>query len=199
LRGSQVVAGYQGAPDPFLASGGTIVQEGYVTNEVYWYQHELPQWNKRIDYDLVARPGDVNAYKVYANTLVIRPDARARLAPCLRKVIPAFQQATREYVEQPGPTNDLIVKLVKQYNGFVYTKPRADYAVKAMRDLELISNGPDKTVGNFDTKRVKDFINLQLRPIGDGIRFNRIPPDLTPASVETNEFIDPAIGLKPGS
>ena len=74
LRRSQVDASYDGTPSRFVAAGGKVAQQGYVTNEVYSYQHEITQWKKPVAWALVADAG----YPVYPETLAIRPDRR----PC---------------------------------------------------------------------------------------------------------------------
>jgi hypothetical protein len=62
-----------------------------------------------------------------------------------------------------------------------------------MRDRKIVGNGPDATLGNFDTARVTRMIEIlgpvfaaQSKPIKEG---------LTPAQLVTNEFVDPSIGL----
>ena len=51
----------------------------------------------------------------------------------------------------------------------------ADYAVKTMKDLGLIGNGPNKTLGNMQTERVKRMVDIltpifaaQRKPVKDG-------------------------------
>ena len=69
----------------------------------------------------------------------------------------------------------------------------ADFSVKTMKDLGLVANGPDKTLGNMEESRVQKIIdivgpavNSSGKPIKDGLK---------PSDLITNEFIDTSIGL----
>ena len=57
----------------------------------------------------------------------------------------------------------------------------------------FVTNGPDQTLGNFDTARVQRMIEI-VTPI---FTAQRQPPKegLTPEDIATNEFIDPSIGI----
>jgi hypothetical protein len=192
LRPSQVDGGYEGTPDKWVASGGKIVQGGFATSEPYIYEKELPgKWNKPVDFRLVS---DTN-YPVYPQAISIRAEDKEKLSPCLKKLVPIIQQAQIDFMNDPGPTNTMVIDLVKGFRtGWTYSTGMADYAVKAMKDLGLISNGPNKTLGDFDLGRVQRIIDVdvpifaaQKKPAKAGLK----PEDLV-----TNEFIDPKIGLK---
>jgi hypothetical protein len=173
-----------------VASRGTIVQQGYVTNEVIQYQSELPQWKKPVKYQLVAGSG----YPVYSETFAVRPDRKAALAPCLRKLVPAMQRATVAFAANPEPTNRLISQLVTEYKSTnPYPAERAAKAVQAMKAEKLLGNGPDATVGNFDQARVAKLLQI----VGPIFSTQKTPlrAGLEPSDLATNEFIDPAIGL----
>jgi hypothetical protein len=58
---------------------------------------------------------------------------------------------------------------------------------------EVISNGPNGTVGDFDLDRVADQIAIYRELFA--ARGIEVPDDLTAEDVATNEFIDPNIGL----
>jgi len=190
LRRGQVDGSYDGTPSRFVASGGTVAQQGYATNEPYLYSHELPAWNKPIAFQLVHDTG----YPIYPDAFAIRPADRAKLAPCLQKLVPILQQATVDYVRDPGPTNAAIVAMVRDLNAAQdYTLARADYAAAEMKKLAIVSNGSNTTIGDFDMARVQKVIDIvgpvfarAGRPIAGGLR---------PDQVATDEFIDPAIGL----
>jgi len=190
LRRSQIDGSYDGTPSRFVASGGTVAQQGYATNEPYLYSHELPAWNRPIRFQLVHDTG----YPAYPDAFAIRPADRARLAPCLRRLVPILQQATVDYARGPKPTNDAIVKMVRDLNAAqAYTPARADYAADQLRKLRIIGNGSNRTIGDFDMARIQRVIELagpifarSGRPLAAGLR---------PQEVATNEFIDPNIGL----
>ena len=127
--------------------------------------------------------------------LAVRADKRTALSQCLRRLVPIIQQAQADFMAKPGPAIGLILKLVDAYKGgFVYSRGNAEFAVQQMRQLGIVSNGPDATLGNFDPARLQRLINI-VGPIFAGQR-KPIKPNLTPADVGTNQFIDPAIGLR---
>src|SRR5439155_2999515 len=190
LRKTQVEGSYDGTPARFVAERGQVVQQGYLTNEVYGYEQELPQWKKKVGWTLVSDAG----YPVYPETLTIKPDRKAELAPCLKKLVPMLQRASIDYINDPASTNELIIKLVKDYGAYPYSAERAAYAVKAMRDNGILGNGANKTVGDFEKARVQRIIDIvtpifaaQRTPVKDGLK---------PEDLYTNEFIDQSVGLK---
>lgn len=192
LKKSQVAASYAGTPDQWKASKGSIVQQGFLTNEVINYQEDKNIWGKKVDYQLISDAG----YPVYAEMLTVRADKLQQYAPCLRKLVPALQRATVAYAKDFGPTNTLLSSLVSQsVKAFPYTRAHADAATKVMLQQGIISNGPNKTVGDFDPARVKKIIGVD-QPIFEAQR-TKIKDGLTPDQVATSEFIDPSIGLPP--
>jgi hypothetical protein len=193
LRSSQVAATYAGTPDQWKASKGSIVQQGYVTNEVLRYQNDPTVWGKKVQYQLVADSG----YPVYPETLTIRPDRKQELSACLKKLVPVLQRSTREYIAEPQSTNKFISELVGKYankGAFPYTAEQGDAAARAMKDNGIVGNGNDKTVGNFEQARVKRIITI-VTPIFAGQK-TPVKPGLTVGDLVTNEFIDPSVGVK---
>ena len=65
------------------------------------------------------------------------------------------------------------------------------FSVQQQKDLGLVGNGPDGTLGNFDMARVQTFID---KMIATG-SFPDIPAGFKAETMVTNEFIDPSIGL----
>jgi hypothetical protein len=62
-----------------------------------------------------------------------------------------------------------------------------------MRERGIVGNGPDATLGNFDTARVAHMIEI-LGPVFAG-QNKPIKAGLAPDQLVTNEFVDPSIGL----
>jgi hypothetical protein len=190
LHRSQVDGSYDGTPSRFVASGGTVAQQGYATNEPYLYSRELPAWNKPIAFQLVHDTG----YPIYPDAFAIRSGDKSRLTACLRKLVPILQQSTVDYARNPGPTNQAIVGMVRDLNAAQdYTLARANYAAGEMKKLAIISNGTNRTLGDFDMSRVQKVIDVvgpifarEGKPIATG---------LAPQDVATNDFIDSTIGL----
>jgi hypothetical protein len=189
LRKSQVENSYDGTPGRFIAERGKIVQQGYLTNEVYQFEHELPQWKRKVAWQLVSAAG----YPNYPATVAIRPDRKATLTPCLKKLVPMMQRSAAAYAADPVPTNALIVRLVKDYGAFPYSSERAAAAIATMNHYGIVGNGANKTIGDFDTARVQKIIDI-LRPLLAAEK-RPIKAGLRPGDIATNEFIDPRIGL----
>ncbi|HEU5158067.1 MAG TPA: nitrate ABC transporter substrate-binding protein [Streptosporangiaceae bacterium] len=189
LRKSQVEDSYDGTPARFVAERGKVAQQGYLTNEVFQFEHELPQWKRKVAWQLVSDAG----YPNYPAAVAIRPDRKAALAPCLEKLVPIMQRSAVAYAADPAPTNALIVQLVKDYGAFPYSPERAAAAVATMKRYGIIGNGANKTVGDFDTARVQKIIDI-LRPLLAAEK-RPLKAGLRPDDIATNAFIDPRIGL----
>jgi hypothetical protein len=68
----------------------------------------------------------------------------------------------------------------------------AAYAVQAMNDLGIVGNGSTPTFGDFESPRIDEFIALAVPILREqGLEV----PDVTPADITTNEFLNPAISL----
>jgi hypothetical protein len=190
LHRSQVDASYDGTPARFVAERGRIVQQGFLTNEPYQYENELPQWKKKVGWALVNDAG----YPNYPESMAIRPDRKAELSACLHKLVPILQRSAVDYTANPGATNDLIVALVKDFGAFPYSLQRARYALVAMLDNGVLGNGGNNTVGDFDEGRISQIINA-VRPIAASAGVP-LPAGLSAKDLVTNEFIDPSVGLR---
>ena len=119
-------SGYAGTPDRWVAARGSIVQQGFLTNEPFAYEHELPAWDKKVAWLLVADAG----YPVYPETLTVRADREPQLAPCLHRLVPLIQRSAAGYLADPTATNALIVRLAKDFTAYPYSAERAAYAVR---------------------------------------------------------------------
>ena len=190
LPASHVDGSYDGTPASFIAADGKDAQQGFATVEPYVYENEIEDWAKPVAFQLIHDAG----YPIYASALSVRTGDLESLSPCLTKLVPVIQQATVDYYTDPTATNDLILSAVSEFdNGWVYTPGVAAYSVQAQQDLGLVGNGSDDTVGNFDLDRVQKIIDITT-PLFEE---QGTPPasGLTPSSIVTNEFIDPAIGF----
>jgi hypothetical protein len=189
LKKSQVDGSYDGKPGNFVAANGKVARAGFATSEPYIYEHEVRQWMKPVKYALVSDAG----YPFYPQALSIRTADKQKLAPCLKKLVPLVQRAQVDYLANPDKTNELVLRLVKEYNtGWVYTPGLASYAIDKMRS-DFVTNGPDKTLGNFDNARIQRMIDI-VTPI---FTAQRQPPKagLKPEDIATNEFVDMSIGV----
>jgi hypothetical protein len=188
LKKAQVDSGYGGIPDRWVAARGSIVQQGFLTNEPFAYENELPQWDKKVSWLLVADAG----YPVYPETLAVRADRESANAACLKKLVPAIQRSAAGYLADPKPTNDLIVRLTEDFDAYPYTPERAAYAAKVMKDNGIVGNGPNGTLGDFDTARVTRLLDI-VRPVFARAK-TPLPAGLTAADLVTNAYVDASIG-----
>jgi hypothetical protein len=188
LKKSQVDSGYAGTPDRWVAARGNIVQQGFLTNEPFAYENELPSWDKKVAWLLVADAG----YPVYPETLTVRADRESADAACLKKLVPIIQRSAAGYLADPAATNALIVTLTQDYNAFPYSAARAAYAARVMKDNGIVGNGTDATIGNFDTARVTKLLDI-VRPVFAKAA-SPLPAGLTADDIVTNAYIDNSVG-----
>jgi hypothetical protein len=189
LRRSQIDGSYDGAPANFVGQKGRIAQAGFATSEPYLYEHEVNGWKKPVRYALVNDTG----YPFYPQALSIRAADKDKLAPCLKKLVPIVQRAQVDFLRSPEKTDRFIVDIVRRYNtDWTYSDGLAAYAIDKMRQ-SFVNNGPDSTLGNFDTARVQRIIDI-VTPI---LVAQRAAPKqgLKPEDIFTNEFIDASIGV----
>ena len=185
---TQLDASFDGTPSRFVAEGGKIIQQGYASNEPYRWEHDVPGWKKPVKFLLVHDSG----YQIYPQGLAVRAAQLAPSSACLKLLVPIIQRAQVAYMSEPGPTNDALVKIATELaGGPPITAPANAAAVKTMKELGLVGNGSDQTLGNFDVARVDRTIAL-LRPIL-AARGVKVPDNLAAADIVTNDFIDTAI------
>ncbi|MDG4663725.1 ABC transporter substrate-binding protein [Mycobacterium sp. 236(2023)] len=190
LSPDQTDGSYDGSPANFVADAGKAAQQGYASSEPQVYQEEVEGWKKPIKYQLVHDVG----YPIYKSAMAVRSADLESNAACLEKLVPVLQRGAVDYMASPQAANDVILDAVEQYNtGWVYSQRNADYAKQAMLDLKLVGNGPDGTIGDFDTARIQGVIDITA-PIF--VEQGTAPADgLAPEAVATNRFIDPSVSL----
>jgi hypothetical protein len=190
LSEEQIDGTYDGSPAAFIAAAGKDAQQGFGTNEPYFYKNELPDWNKDVEYQYLHDAG----WTAYAQSLGGIPATIEKYDTCLQKLVPIIQRATIEYVTSPTETNAVIVDAVRQFNTFwKYTAGQATDGVKKMLQDKLIANSPDGTLGSFDIDRVTKFIEV-AGPVFTSTG-SKVKDGLVADDVVTNKYIDPSIKL----
>jgi hypothetical protein len=185
LKRSQLDGSYDGSPALFVQSGGKAAFQGFATSEPYLYEHEIKQWGKPLKYSLVNDAGFVT----YFSSVSIRAADKAKLAPCLKKLVPILQQSQIDFIANPEPAIAVILDLVQQYKtGWVYSKGLAEYSAKALKQLGMVENGPDGVLGNFDMARVNKIMQI-MTPIMAGQK-QHVKQGLKAEDIATNEFIN---------
>ncbi len=179
---------YDGTPSKFVSAGGKDAQQGFATAEPYIYQNQVAAWGKKVDYALVSSTG----WNPYPEAMSVRTGDLKKLEPCLQKLVPVMQQADVDYLKAPGATNDLITKLVQQYNnGWTYDSKVGAFAAAQMVKLGLAKD-TDGYIGSMDEQRMQDFI-AKATPVFAGT--GDVKSGLKPSDLYTNEFLDKSIGL----
>lgn len=190
LDAEQVDASWDGSPSRFVAEGGELVQQGYVTNEPYEYNEKIEAWPGEVDYLMLHEEG----YDIYQQSLTARPDVIEEEADCLEVLVPMLQQSTIDYFADPEPMLETFVEMAGVLDESWTLEPdHARYNHDALVDNDVVSNGHNDTLGDFDTDRVQRLIDEfapTLEEAGYEPREGLEVDDLV-----TNEFIDPELGL----
>ncbi len=181
----QVDPSYDGGPANFIANGGTIAQQGFASAEPYDYQNVFTDWGKPVKLQLLHDAG----FPVYSQTIAIRSGEKDALDSCLKALVPVIQRATVSFVTNPDTANGIIIDAVDTFgSSWVYSEGLADFSVNAQKQLGLVGNGPNDTVGDMEETRVQSIIDIMDTA---GIETGGI----TTADIYTNEYIDPSIGF----
>lgn len=186
---SQVDTSYDGSPARFIAEGGSLIQQGFGTQEPYNYENIFTEWGKPVDQLLIHDSG----YEAYQGAVAILQsnlddDARS----CLDHLVPALQQSAIDYAADPAATNAAILQAVIDLDSFwVLDEAGISTAHGLMHgDLGIVGNGIDDTLGNFDLERVQGVIDL----ISENVPTIDVG-EVTPEDIVTNDFIDESLGL----
>lgn len=181
---------YGGAPDQWVAEGGSFFQQGFATNEIYKYENEIAWKN--------GAPADVDYYTVgelgvpnYPAAMTIRADRLEELTPCLEVFVPAMQQAWVDYLADPTPVTDALISIAETYDTYWQLSEGLNETGLAILEEEGIgANSPDGTYCSFDPERIQTLADI-FGPIYEeqGIE---LVDDLT--AVVTNEFCEGAAG-----
>ncbi len=182
----QIDPSYDGAPTRFISEGGKIAQQGFASAEPWQYKNEFTEWGKDVAYELIHDAG----FEIYAAPLAIRAAQKDELSDCLTKLVPIVQQAAIDFIADPARANAIIIDAVEKFADFwVYGEGVAEYSVQTQKELGLVGNGANSTLGDFDLERA-DKVLEQMKNAGLSV-----PADLPAEQIYTNEFIDTSIGL----
>ena len=186
LSADQIDPSYNGSPTRFIAEEGAIAQQGFASESPYSYEIAYEEWAKPIAFELIHDAG----LRLYSQTLAVRKDNLEALRPCLERFVPIVQQSVVDFATDPDRANAIIIDAVETIDSFwEYSPGLAEFSVQTQKDLGLVGNGPDDTVGNMDEDRVNEVID-KITAAGfdviDGLRFE---------DIATNEFIDESIGF----
>ena len=186
LSADQIDPSYTGSPTRFIAEEGAIAQQGFASESPYSYETAYEEWAKPIAFELIHDAG----LRLYSQTLAVRKDNLEAMRPCLERFVPIVQQSVVDFAADPDRANAIIIDAVETIDSFwEYSPGLADFSVQTQKDLGLIGNGPDGTVGNMDEDRINEVIDKITAAgfdVAPGLRFE---------DIATNEFIDESIGF----
>lgn len=187
---TQTDASFDGTPSRFVAESGKLIQQGYASNEPYRWEHDVEAWKKPVSFLLVHDSG----YEIYPQGVAVRAAELEKARPCLKALVPRIQKAQIAYITDPAPVNGALVRIAAELaDGPPITAAGNASAAAVMKRLGIVASGASPPLGDFDLARVERTIAL-LRPIF-AARGVTLKPELAPAELVTNEFIDPALQL----
>ncbi len=185
LSADQIDPSYDGSPSRWIVEEGAIAQQGFASESPYSYEN-YEEWGKPIAYELIHDAG----LEIYSQTLALNPNRLEELRPCLEQFVPIVQQAVVDFADSPDRANAIIIDAVETYASFwTYDEGLAEFSVNTQKELGLIGNGPDDTVGNMDEDRIQGVIDKIIAAGFD------VSSDIQVSDIITNEFIDPSIGF----
>ena len=196
IPASGFIGGYQGDLDKFVGGGGAVLNQGFSTNEVYTLEHLTPNWDKPVGYLYLADAG----LPFYQSAVAVATAKLTSLKPCLQKLVPIMQHALVDYVTGPTEVNTVLADYNNKGLGaaFWHTPVAlSDAAAKIMVSDHLVANTPGtSSVGGFDMTQVATVLS-DLVGVDQTAGITTLNPGVKPADIATNQFIDPAVGLKP--
>ena len=192
LTADQSDPNYGGAPTDWITEGGSFIQQGFATNEIFKYENEIP-WKDGAPADVEFALIHELGWQPYPAMYTVLTDRLEELSPCLTVLVPVLQQAWVDFFADPTPVADKIIEVAASYNNYWSVSTEINEAAfPIMDELGISSNGPDDTYGNIDPARV-DALFAELVPIMEAAGLE-LPAGYTAESAYTNEFIDPSIG-----
>jgi hypothetical protein len=180
----QLDPSYGGAPDKFIAANGKLIQQGFLTNELYKYENEIG-WKDgkpaKLGWLLVHDSG----YETYPAALSVRSDKLKELSPCLKVLVPKLQQAWVDYIKNPTPVTDKLIKVSNGYNNFWKLSPGLNKTgVELLASAKIAINGPEGGYCAFDTGRVDKLLGI----LKDVLPKAKVPVDI--GAVKSSDLID---------
>jgi hypothetical protein len=197
IPSSAFIGGYQGDLEKFVGSGGSLLNQGFATNEVYTLEHLTPTWDKAVGFAYLADLG----FAFYQSAVAVATNKLAALTPCLQKLVPIMQQALADYVHDPSEVNALLADYNNKGFGAAFWHTPVDLsnaAAQIMLADHLVADTPGtSSLGGFDMDEVSKLIG-DLVPLFRSAGLTSANPQVKASDIATNQFIDPRIGLSPG-
>ncbi len=189
ISADQTDPSYGGAPDRWLTSEGSIVQQGFATNEVYKYENDIEGWQQDVEFVLIHDLG----FEDYPAMYTVEKSLLDEKAPCLEVLVPVLQQAWVDYWADPIPVTDELISINETFDTYwTLSEGLNTEGVAIAESTGIAGNGPDSTYGNFDMDRVQGLLDATLAIFQE--RGIDVPDDLSASDIVTNDFIDDSVG-----
>ena len=186
MKESQMDLSDMAKPAAFISANGKLAEAGFATAEPFLYEVEIKEWGKPVKVQLLHDAG----FPEYFQALAVKKEDIDKKAECLERLVPIIQRSHVEYIQNPNETNELIVKLAETYlTGWVYTMISAKFSHKQQLALDIVGNGENYFIGDFNPERVERLVEIV------GFVTDVDVSTLDPKEMVTNKFIDPSIGL----
>ena len=186
MKKSQMDLSDMAKPAAFISANGKLAEAGFATAEPFLYEVEIEEWGKPVKVQLLHDAG----FPEYFQALAVKKDDIDKKAECLERLVPIIQQSHVDYIQNPNETNKLIVELAESYlTGWVYTMPAAKFSHKQQLALDIVGNGENYFIGDFNPSRVERLVEIV------GFVTDVDVSTLDPKEMVTNKFLDPSIGL----
>src|SRR5690606_3282182 len=101
-----------------------VIQQGFATNEPYYYQNELAAWSKPVDFFLIHWLG----YEIYPGMLSMPSERVAAESDCLSLLVPVIQQAWVDFFADPEPAIASVDSAIRAYDTFWQVSPELSRA-----------------------------------------------------------------------
>lgn len=172
----------------FVEAGRLSVHSGDALVDPYLLAGELGE-EERVRSRLVEDIG----YRSDPSVLSARPQTIVRYSDCLEVLVPVFQQALVDFLDEPEDTTQLIVDLSAQFGDDSYDLTLAAVAFAVLESEDFVGNGSNGTIGDLEIGRVRALFDdaipaWQLAEV-------RVPRGVELDAIVSNRFIDRSIGL----
>ena len=194
IPSSAFIGGYQGDLEKFVGSGGSLLNQGFATSEVYTLEHLTPTWDNPVGFAYLADLG----FPFYQSAVAVATNKLAALTPCLQKLVPIMQHALSDYVHNPSEVNALLADYNNKGFGAAFWHTPVDLsnaATQIMLKDQLVADTPGtSSLGGFDMNQVSTLIG-DLVPLFQSAGLTSANPQVKASDIATNQFIDPSVGL----
>lgn len=144
---------YDGSDAKWVAEGGSFIQQGFASNEVYKYENEI-NWKD-------GAPADVSYYTVgelgfdnYPAALTMMQSRAEELDACLTLLVPKMAQAWVDFFNDPKPITDAMIAINVAHDGFWGLSEGINEAgLAVVEEKEIGANSADGTYCSFDADR----------------------------------------------